>query len=132
MPTEKEEELERTTRLRGFQFGIHEFYAEMDLERLKALNDRVEANYLKEGLLDRKTKELLILMACVAIGDEVSHLQLHMHAAHQAGATPEQIMEALELVKGWVGNVRTMKGVEAWRATFRPEIPSIYRVVELR
>src|SRR2546430_16240861 len=114
---EKEAELERATRLRGFRFGIHEFLAELDLDRLKALNDRVEANYLKESLLDRKTKELLIMVACVALGDEVSHLQLHMHAAHEAGATPEQIMEALELIKSWTGNIREMVGVEAWRAT---------------
>jgi 4-carboxymuconolactone decarboxylase len=132
MATEKEDELERATRLRGFRFGVHEFLAELDLDRLKALNDRVEANYLKESLLDRKTKELLILVACVALGDEVPHLQLHMHAAHKAGATPEEIMEALELIKSWTGNIREMVGVEAWRATFRPELPSIYRVAELR
>ena len=72
------------------------------------------------------------MVACVGMGDLASHLQIHMHAAHKAGATPEEIMEVLNLVGGWTGNVHKMKGLEAWRATFRPDIPTIDRVVELR
>src|SRR5207245_1438357 len=45
------------------------------------------------------------MVACVAQGDLVSHLQIHMHAAHKAGATPEEIMEVLDLVGGWTGSV---------------------------
>jgi alkylhydroperoxidase/carboxymuconolactone decarboxylase family protein YurZ len=129
--TGKEAELERTTRLRGFRYGLHDFLAEVDLNALKAVNDHVEANYLKQGLIDRKTKELLIIVACVASGDLVSHIQIHMHAAHKAGATPEEIMEALNLVGSWIG-IRRVLGLEAWRATFRPDIPTIDRVVELK
>ena len=62
----------------------------------------------------------------------MSHLQIHMHAAHQAGATPEESMEVLDLVGGWTGSVNKAKSLEAWRATFRPDIPTIDRVVELR
>ena len=101
------------------------------VEALKRHNGNTEANYLKEGLVDRKTKELLIIVACVASGDLVSHIQIHMHAAHKAGATPEEIMEVLNLVGGWIG-IRKAVGLEAWRATFRPDIPTIDRVVELR
>lgn len=132
MTTRKERELERVTRLRGFRYGLHDFLAELDVNALKAVNDHVEATYLNESLLDRKTKELLIMVACVAQGDLVSHIQIHMHAAHKAGATPEEIMEALDLVGGWSGSVNKTKGLEAWRATFRPDIPTIDRVVELR
>jgi alkylhydroperoxidase/carboxymuconolactone decarboxylase family protein YurZ len=71
-------------------------------------------------------------VACVARGDLVSHIQLHMHAAHKAGATPEEIMAVLDLVGGWIGNVHKIKGLEAWRATFHPDVPTIDRVVELR
>ena len=132
MTTEKEAELERVTRLRGFRYGLHDFLAELDLNALKQVNDHVEATYVNESLLDRKTKELLIMVACVGMGDLVSHLQIHMHAANKAGATPEEIMEVLNLVGGWAGTVHKMKGLEAWRATFRPDIPTIDRVVELR
>ncbi len=132
MTTEKESELERVTRLRGFRYGLHDFLAELDVNALKAVNDNVEANYLNESsLLDRKTKELLIIIACVAQGDMVSHIQIHMHDANKAGASPEEILEALNLVRNWVG-IRGVIGLEAWRATFRPDIPTIDRVVELR
>ena len=133
MPTDIEKELERTTRLRGFRYGLHDFEALLwGAEYLKKHNDHTEANYLRKGLLDRKAKEMAIIVACMAQKDLVSHLQLHMHAAHKAGATPEEILELIELVGGWIGNVAKIGGLEAWRATFRPDIPTIDRVVELR
>ena len=132
MTTPKEIELERVTKLRGFRYGLHDFLAELDLHALKQVNDHVESTYVNESLLDRKTKELLIMVACVGMGDLVSHLQIHMHAANKAGATPEEIMEVLDLVGGWTGSVHEAVGLEAWRATFRPDIPTIDRVVELR
>src|SRR5947209_19627574 len=98
MATDLERELERTTALRGFRYGLHDFVAAVGgVEALKRHNDNTQATYLKHGLLDRKTKELLIIAACVASGDLVSHIQIHMHAAQKAGATPEEIMEALKL-----------------------------------
>src|SRR5262249_38449542 len=44
--TEKKAELERTTRLRGFRYGLHDFLAALDLHALKAVNDHVEADYV--------------------------------------------------------------------------------------
>ena len=133
MSTDMERELERTTEMRGFRYGLHDFVAHLSgPEALAAHNDNTQANYLKEGLIDRKTKELLIVVACVAARDLVSHIQIHMHAASKAGASPEEIMAVLDLVGGWIGNVAKINGLEAWRATFRPDIPTIDRVVELR
>ncbi len=133
MSTDMERELERTTEMRGFRYGLHDFVAQLaGPEALAAHNDNTQANYLKEGLIDRKTKELLIVVACVAARDLVSHIQIHMHAANKAGASPEEIMAVLDLVGGWIGSVAKINGLEAWRATFRPDIPTIDRVVELR
>ena len=39
MAVEKQQELERVTRLRGFRYGLHDFLAEVDLEALKKIND---------------------------------------------------------------------------------------------
>src|SRR3989442_15656668 len=98
MAPDLERELERTTALRGFRYGLHDFVAAVGgAEALKRHNDNTQATYLKQGLIDRKTKELLIIVACVASGDLVSHIQIHMPSAHKAGATPEEIMEALNL-----------------------------------
>ena len=49
---------------------------------------------------------------------------IHMHAAQKAGATPEEIMEALNFVGSWIG-VRRLLGLEAWRATFAPTSPRL-------
>ena len=132
MTTEKDRVLEETTRIRGFRYGLHDFLAEIDLDALKAVNEHVASEYIKESLLDRKTKELLIMVACIAEKDEVPHLRIHMHAAAKAGATKEEIMESINLVGSWLGNVAKCRGLEAWRATFRPDLPTIERVVELR
>jgi 4-carboxymuconolactone decarboxylase len=133
MSTDIEKELERTTEMRGFRYGLHDFEAMLwGAEYLKKHNDQTEANYLKKGLLDRKAKEMAIIVACMAQKDFVSHLRVHMHAAVKAGATPEEILELIGLVGGWTGNVCKIVGLEAWRATFRPDIPTLDRVVELR
>ncbi len=134
MPTEQEKqaELERVVELRGFRYGLHDFYAEYDLDALKAVNQHVADSYINTTILDRKTKELALVVACVAQQDLVSHIQIHMHAANKAGASPEEIMAVLDLIGGWIGNVAKINGLEAWRATFRPDIPTIDRVVELR
>ena len=133
MAIDLEQELKRTTALRGFRFGLHDFVAHLKgADALKKHNDATEANYLKKGLIDRKTKELVIIATCVALKDSAAHLQGHMHAARNAGVTPEEILEVIELIGGWMGNVAKINGLEAWRAAFRPDVPTIDRVVELK
>jgi alkylhydroperoxidase/carboxymuconolactone decarboxylase family protein YurZ len=132
MATDLEQELKRTTALRGFRFGLHDFVAAVKgVDALKKHNDATQANYLKPGLIDRKTKELAIIAACVSLKDSAAHLTCHMHAAQKAGVTPDEILELIELLGGWIGNVAKINGLEAWRATFRPDLPAIQRVVEL-
>ena len=133
MAADLEQELKRTTALRGFRYGLHDFVAQVKgADALKKHNDATEANYLKKGLIDRKTKELVIIATCVALKDSAAHLQCHMHAARNAGVTPEEILEMIELIGGWMGNVAKINGLEAWRAAFRPDVPTIDRVVELK
>lgn len=132
MTPEQERELERTTTLRGFRYGVHDFLAEVNLDALKRSNDKVEAEYVKPSLLDRKTKEMMILAACMAMTDEVTHLQIHLHAATNEGATADELFEAIGLIGNWISLPARARALEAWRATFRPDIPTIDRVVELR
>jgi alkylhydroperoxidase/carboxymuconolactone decarboxylase family protein YurZ len=132
MTPEQQQELERTTELRGFRYGLHDFFAEVDLDALRRSNDEAEASYLSPSLIDRRTKELLVLAACIALADEVPHLQVHLHAASKEGLTPEELLEAINLIGKWVSLPARARALEAWRATFRPDIPTIERVVELR
>lgn len=133
MASEMERELERTTALRGFRYGLHDFIAQVrGVDVLKKHNDEMEATYLNKSLIDRKTKELLIIVACIVQRDSIPHMQLHMHAANKAGASPEEILAVIDLLGTWIGGVARVFALEAWRATFRPDIPTIDRVVELR
>src|SRR4030095_875856 len=85
MAVDLEQELKRTTEQRGFRFGLHDFVAQVHgADALKKHNDATEANYLKKGKLDRKTKELAIVVACVALKDSADHLECEMHPAHNA------------------------------------------------
>ena len=102
MPVDKEAELARVTNLRGFRYGLHDFLAEVDPDFLKAVNDTVETQYINTQILDRKTKEISIIVACISQVDMASHLQLHMHAAVQAGATAEEILARINLVGDWI------------------------------
>ena len=71
-------------------------------------------------------------MACISQVDTASHLQIHMHAAVQAGATGEEILAVINLVGDWIGHVARIRALEAWRIYFRPDLPTIDRVIELR
>jgi hypothetical protein len=52
---DKHAEKARVTRISGFRVGYHDFLAEVDLEALKQRNNRWEAEYRHQSLVDRKT-----------------------------------------------------------------------------
>ena len=132
MPVGKEAELARVPNLRGFRYGLHDFLAEVDPDFLKAVQDNVETQYTNSQVLDRKTKELAIIVACISEVDMASHLQIHLHAAVQAGATAKEILSIVNLVGDWIGHVARIRALEAWRIFFRPDLPTIDRVIEQR
>ena len=121
--TELQQELERTLKMRGFRYGLHEFVAAVGgVEALREHNERV--SYDKPTLLDRKTKEL-IRVAVQSTGlYPLQIIQCHMLMAHKHGASPEQIMEVANMASG----AGRMWALEAWRLAFRPDLPTIFRV----
>ena len=132
MPTKKEKqaELKRVTKIGGFRVGLHDFWAEVDFDHLKQRNDRWEARQRSQSRLDRKIEEFIRIAAYVALRHPVPMIQIHVHAAHQAGATPEEIYDIIDSVGNWAGNAAKVNGWEAWRLVFRPDIPTLLRVVE--
>ena len=132
-PTKKEKqaELRRVTKIGGFRAGLHEFLAEMDFDALKERNDRWEAKQRAQTRLERKTEEFIRIAAYVALRHSVPMIQIHVHAAHQAGATPEEILEVINSVGKWSGNASLLLGLEAWRLIFRPDIPTLFRAAKL-
>src|SRR5207244_8860696 len=132
MPTEREKqaEKERVTRISGFRVGYHDFLAEVDLEALKRRNDRWEAEHRHQSLLDRKTEELIRIAAYVAMRNPPHHIQIHVHSAHKAGATPEEIYHVIDSVGGWAGGAARKNWLEDWWLVFRHALHSIYTVLD--
>ena len=89
MPTKKQkQELKRVTKLGGFRVGYHEFLAEVDFDALKKRNDTWESKHRNQRLQDRKIEEFGRIATYIALKSSVSHIQIHVHAAHEAGARP--------------------------------------------
>ena len=72
--------------------------AEVDLEWAKTYGAFIEATYTGQRTLDRKTKELLQIVVEAALKADVEQIQAHVHVALESGATPTEILEALQAV----------------------------------
>ena len=108
--------LENAQRERGYSLEMHRILAEADLEWVKKYNAFIEATYTGQRLLDRKTKELLQVVVEAALRADVDQIQAHIKVALREGATPEEILEALQTVIMPMGGLAFRRGVQAWAA----------------
>ena len=108
--------LENAQRERGYALEMHRILAEADLEWVKKYNAFIEATYTGQRLLDRKTKELLQVVVEAALRADVDQIQAHIRVALREGATPEEILEALQTVIMPMGGLAFRRGVQAWAA----------------
>ena len=108
--------LENAQRERGYTLEMHRILAEADLEWVKKYNAFIDATYTGQRLLDRKTKELLQVVVEAALRADVDQIQAHIRVALREGATPEEILEALQTVIMPMGGLAFRRGVQAWAA----------------
>ena len=108
--------LQRTQQDRGYTLEMHQILAEADLEWAKKYNEFIEATYTGQRLLDRKTKELLQIVVEAALRADVEQIQAHVRVALREGATPREILEALQTVIAPMGALAFRRGVQAWAA----------------
>ncbi len=108
--------LENAQRERGYSLEMHRILAEADLEWVKKYNAFIDATYTGQRLLDRKTKELLQVVVEAALRADVDQIQAHIRVALREGATPEEILEALQTVIMPMGGLAFRRGVQAWAA----------------
>lgn len=112
---EKQAYIDGMAQRRGYVLGYHKALAEADFETLKAADDLVGAVYTRPRLLDRKTKELLFCATLTAMRAGKGHLQSHIRAAMQHGASAQEVLEAIEITLPEAGVVAFQAGFEAWR-----------------
>jgi hypothetical protein len=131
---EKQAEKERVTRISGFRVAAHDLLAEIDPDALKARNDRWEAEHGKMTRQERMEEELQRAMVYVGAGKAPAHIAIHIHMAHECGATKEYLLNRMLKAAQWGGAAEGHQtALEAWRIVFRPDLPSVFptRIVEL-
>ena len=101
---------------RGYTLEMHRIMAETDREWATKYNDFIEATYTGQRLLDRKTKELLQIVVEAALRAAVEQIQAHVKVALEVGATPREILEALQAVIAPMGALAFRRGLQAWAA----------------
>ena len=101
---------------RGYTLEMHRIMAEADREWATKYNDFIEATYTGQRLLDRKTKELLQIVVEAALRADVEQIQAHVKVALEVGATPREILEALQAVIAPMGALAFRRGLQAWAA----------------
>lgn len=99
---------------RGYVLDYHRVMAHHDFEVLLAVDQLVQAAYLKDRRLDRRTKELIFITSLTVMRASKSHIQAHIRVALEIGVTPAEILEAIEIALPEAGVVAFQAGFEAW------------------
>jgi 4-carboxymuconolactone decarboxylase len=112
---EKQAYIDEMVRKRGYVLDYHKVMTKYDFEVLQAANGLVEAAYLKERTLDRKTKELIFIASLTVMRASKGHIQSHIRVALDLGVSEQEILEAIEIALPEAGVVAFQEGFEAWR-----------------
>ena len=112
---EKQAFIDDMARRRGYVLGYHKGMAAADFDVLKAADALIGAVYTTQRHLDRKTKELVFCATLTVMRAGKGQLQSHIRAALQHGASPEEVLEAIEIALPEAGVVAFQAGFEAWR-----------------
>ncbi len=107
--------LDEMVTARGYVLDYHKGLVAADFTVLKATNELIEATYLRQRSLEPKVKELLFIVALVISRAPKGHVQSHIRAALEAGASAQEILEAIEITLPEAGVVVFQAGFEAWR-----------------
>ena len=112
---EKQSYVDDMARKRGYVLEFHKVMAKHDFDALQATNNLVEAAYLKERRLDRRTKELIFIVSLTVMQASKGHIASQIRVALDLGFSKEEILEAMELAIPEAGIVAFQTGFEAWR-----------------
>jgi 4-carboxymuconolactone decarboxylase len=111
---EKQAYIDEMARSRGYVLDYHKIMARNDYDVLQATNGLVNAAYLDQRLLDRKTKELIFIVSLTVMRASKGHIQSHIRVALDLGVSAQEILEAIEITLPEAGIVAFQTGFEAW------------------
>jgi predicted amidohydrolase len=102
-------------RKRGYVLEIHEMLAAWDPTFLRQYDDFLDATFLDNTVLDRRTRELVYVGTLTALGSPREHLVAHLRAALRYGATERELLAVLEQVMPPAGVPRFIEAMKAFR-----------------
>lgn len=117
----EQQHIDDMVRRRGYVLEYHKVMVKQDVDFMRAADGLVEAAYLRERRLDRRTKELLFILSLTVLRAQKEHIQSHIRVALDLGLTPKEILEAIEIAYPEAGAVAFQWGFEAWREVVEPE-----------
>ncbi|WP_198588546.1 carboxymuconolactone decarboxylase family protein [Geodermatophilus chilensis] len=115
MTDDPQQYIDDMARSRGYVLDYHKVMAKHDFPVLQAANGLVNAAYLDQRSLDRRTKELIFIVSLTVMRASTGHIQSHIRVALDLGVSPREILEAIEISLPEAGIVAFQAGFEAWR-----------------
>ncbi|HEY1275586.1 MAG TPA: nitrilase-related carbon-nitrogen hydrolase [Thermoleophilaceae bacterium] len=110
--------LEEIERRRGYVLDLHRTLASRDPAFLARYEAFLGATFLDERTLTRREKELIYVGTLTALSTPEKHLVEHMRAAVANGATPQEVLETVELVLAPAGVSRFIEAMAAFESAF--------------
>jgi 4-carboxymuconolactone decarboxylase len=89
--------------------------AKYDLDFAKNYNALLDAAYMKERLLDARTKEFIITTAIIVAGSSEEHIVTHMKVLKRLGVTAEEALQFIEIILPPAGVPKFMNAVVCWK-----------------
>ncbi len=113
-PEEKQAYLDQLVRDRGYVLDYHKILVNHDHAVMLRINQLLEEIYLKERLLDRRTKELLTIFGLILQRAARGQIQSHMKVAMDEGVTAQELLQVVELTLPQAGFATFQVGFSAW------------------
>jgi 4-carboxymuconolactone decarboxylase len=120
-PSEEQHYIDEMARRRGYVLDYHKIMVKHDVEFMRAADHIVNAAYLDQRTLDRRTKELIFIVSLTVLRAQKEHIVSHIRAALKAGCTSVEVLEAIEIAYPEAGAVAFQWGMEAWREVVQPD-----------
>jgi 4-carboxymuconolactone decarboxylase len=111
---EKRAYLDKLVADRGYVLDYHKVLVKHDFDAMVRINQLLETVYLRDRLLDRRTKELLSIFGLIQGRAARGQIQSHMKVAVDLGVTPGELLELVELVLPMAGFATFQVGFSAW------------------
>ena len=121
--------LKRAHEARGFHLGVHEIMADSDPDYLEHYQTFLEFADTGSRHLDRKTKEIMHVVADVTLATDVDQVAAHLLAAKDHGASEDELREVCLMMFVLGGATALLRAMEAWRKAFRPDLPRAYDLI---